>query len=469
MNDRFLTVSGTKILDARGKAVSLRGYNIGGFMNMENFLTGFPSTETLQREALLRALGPDRYALFFGRFMASFFSDEDARYLASLGMNHVRIPFSYRHFEDDDRPFEMKEAGFTLLDSVIAMCERHGLYAILDLHALPGAQNMHWHSDNATHKALFWQHRHFQDRVVNLWSQLALHYKGNATVAGYNIMNEPGDASNARIKPFYDRAIDAIRAIDPDHIIFLDGNRYGQDFSAFEGFEPYPNTVYAAHDYKLPGYSYGGPYPGITRGVYVDRANIEETFLKRTEFMRKTGTPIWIGEFGPVFTGDLDRDADRYHLLEDQLDIYNEHDAHWSLWAYKDIGGQGLVYADAQSPWRTRIKPVTDKKARLGVDSWGSSDADVRYIMGPVEETIAEEYPTFDPFPFGQQNWAQQLVRSILLGEPMAEDFGKLFADIDDDETVIALAESFALGNCVRRQRLADLIAARTGHAATMP
>ena len=52
--------------------------------------------------------------------------------------------------------------------------------------------------------------------------------------------------------------------------------------------------------------AYGGPYPGVTRGVYVDRAHVEETFLKRTEFMRKTGTPIWIGEFGPVFTNDAE-------------------------------------------------------------------------------------------------------------------------------------------------------------------
>ncbi len=39
--------------------------------------------------------------------MTVFFDDADARYLASLGMNSVRIPFNYRHFEDDARPFEL--------------------------------------------------------------------------------------------------------------------------------------------------------------------------------------------------------------------------------------------------------------------------------------------------------------------------------------------------------------------------
>ena len=84
-HDRFLTVSGNKLIDARGKRSRLRGYNIGGFMNMENFLTGFPANGISHREALLRALGSERCDLFFDRFMVAFFSDDDARYLASLG------------------------------------------------------------------------------------------------------------------------------------------------------------------------------------------------------------------------------------------------------------------------------------------------------------------------------------------------------------------------------------------------
>ena len=63
---------------------------------------------------------------------------------------------------------------------------------------------------------------------------------------------------------------------------------------------------------------------------------------------------------------------------------------------------------------------------------------------------------------FGQQRWIQTLVRSILRAEPMAQDFGDCFAGVDD-ESAIALAESIRFGNCVRRQRLAELIASKTG------
>ena len=91
---------------------------------MENFLTGYPGTESQHRRALRRVLGPELYDAFFEEFMTVFFDDADARYLASLGLNSVRVPFNYRHFEDDARPFELKDEGFALLDRAIAHCAR---------------------------------------------------------------------------------------------------------------------------------------------------------------------------------------------------------------------------------------------------------------------------------------------------------------------------------------------------------
>jgi endoglucanase len=133
--------------------------------------------------------------------------------------------------------------------------------------------------------------------------------------------------------------------------------------------EPWPNTVYTVHDYALPGLYDSGAYPGPSRGIHVDRDVIERTFLARTEYMRRTGTPIWVGEFGPVYPGDARRDAMRRQVLADQLAIYPRHDAGWALWTYKDIGLQGLVCASPDSPYLRRIRPVLERKARLGASS----------------------------------------------------------------------------------------------------
>ena len=284
---------------------------------------------------------------------------------------------------------------------MVDACARHGIYTILDLHALPGAQNQHWHSDNPTQWAHFWAQRQFQDRVVHLWERLADHYRGNPV--GRRL--QPGQRAGRRrtARPSgrsTDRLEAAIRAVDPDHILFLDGNRYSTQFDQLG--DPLPNCVYTAHDYALPGFVDGGPYPGVTRGEYVDRDRIEETFLARTAYMRETGTPIWVGEFGPVYTGDPDRDEQRYRLLEDQLEIYDRHGASWALWTYKDIGLQGLVHADPDSGVPASGSRRCSRRRRAWASTaWGSTDADVRHILEPIEELFAREFPDFEPYPWG--------------------------------------------------------------------
>lgn len=454
----WIRVAGTDLVDEAGAPVRLAGVGLGGWMNMENFITGYPGNEENIRRVMLDRMGREAYDAFFDAFLDGFFDEADAAHLAALGLNSVRIPVNYRHFESDDRPFELLEEGFRRLDRVIDLLAAQGIYSIIDLHALPGRQNQHWHSDNPTHIAEFWNHPHFQDRVVHLWEALAERYKDRPEVAGYNPINEPSDPSGERLLPFYERLEKAVRAIDPRHVLFLDGNKYSTDFSAFDRrAEPLPNTVYTAHDYALPGITSATEYPGITRGEYFDRSVVEQTFLRRTEYMRRTGTPIWIGEFGPVYSQDRSQDPWRYQLLRDQLEIYREHGASWALWTYKDIGLQGLVYAAPDSPYRELIADVVETKGRLGVDSWGGSDAGVRDILDPIDAVFDREFPGFAPWPWGRQPHIAVLVRHILLAEPLAERFGDLFAGVSA-ERARELAASFRFENTVERDGLSEVL-----------
>ncbi|MFC7715269.1 glycoside hydrolase family 5 protein [Nonomuraea recticatena] len=384
-----LHVSGERLLTADGAPVRLRGVGLGGWLNMENFITGYPANESAMREAVTGVLGEERAELFFDRLLTAFFGPGDAALLAELGMNCVRIPVNYHHLESDSRPFEIIEHGFRHLDRVIDLLGEHGVYSVIDLHALPGSQNQHWHSDNPTHLAAFWQHRHFQDRVVNLWETIADRYKDHPWVAGYNPVNEPGDPSGKVIGPFYDRLVKAVRAADPGHVLFLDGNTYSTDFSVFR--EVYENTVFVCHDYALAGFAHGGPYPGMTRGEWCDREQLERAFDRRTTFQRQTGTPLWVGEFGPVYTGDPVVDEQRYQILRDQLEIYDAHGAGWSLWTYKDVGLQGLVCASG--PYGERFGAFMDKKRRLGADRWGSTMEESADELAPLHRLVERSSP----------------------------------------------------------------------------
>lgn len=262
----ILKVDGENVVGNDGKPVILRGAGLGGWMkyifsnfcselqvdlcnSMENFITGYPGHEHQHRAAMLKVLGKEKYEFFFDKWLEYFFTDKDAEFFANKGLNCLRIPFNYRHFEDDMNPRVLKESGFKHLDRVVDLCAKHNIYTILDMHTVPGGQNCDWHSDNATNYAAFWDYKDHQDRTVWLWEQIAARYKDNAWVAGYNPINEPCDPLHWRLPAFYDRIEAAIRKIDPHHILWLDGNTFAMEWKYFD--KKLPNTVYALHDYTV--------------------------------------------------------------------------------------------------------------------------------------------------------------------------------------------------------------------------
>jgi endoglucanase len=444
-----LQTQGSRIVDAGGDPIRLRGTNIGGWLNMENFITGYAANESMMRAEMRKVLGDDRYELFFETLLTSFYGDADCAFLAGMGMNCVRVGLNYRHLESDMRPFEIIADGFRHLDRAIEAGGRHGIYSIIDLHALPGAQNQHWHSDNPTHRALFWEHRHFQDRVVGIWEAIAERYKDNPWVAGYGVMNEPAEETGEVVGPYYHRLAEAIREIDPAHILFLDGNTYSTDFSMFE--EPLENSVYTLHDYVPAGLGRADHYPGAE--------SAEEKFLERSEYARRTETPLYVGEFAPIYTGDEAVDAERRRILDDQLAIYRRYDAGFATWMYKDIGRQGLVYARPDTPYRQLVADFVAKKERLGVDQWGSSGRENPEITEPIQELVAREAPDFDPYPWGRFDWVRTLLLNITFAQPLAQEYARLFAGRSDEE-LVTLAESFRFENCAVRETLRDQLSA---------
>jgi hypothetical protein len=69
MSTGILRVQGDKVVDGNGNPVILRGAGLGGWMNMENFITGYPAHEKQHREAMLKVLGREKYEFFFDKFL----------------------------------------------------------------------------------------------------------------------------------------------------------------------------------------------------------------------------------------------------------------------------------------------------------------------------------------------------------------------------------------------------------------
>jgi hypothetical protein len=194
----------------------------------------------------------------------------------------------------------------------------------------------------------------------------------------------------------------------------------------------------------------------------VDKGTVEETFLKRSEYARKTGTPVYVGEFGPLYTGDEAVDAQRRQILDDQLDIYDQYSAGWALWTYKDVGRQGLLTVAPGSPYLERFGKFIAKKDRLAADQWGTDGEGPWEVSRPVQELIAHEAPGFEPYPWGRFDWVRTLLLNITVAQALAPQYAACFDGLSDGD-LVALAESFAFANCVVREPLREQLSKTLG------
>jgi endoglucanase len=467
----LLQVRNGQIVTASGSPIALRGTCVGGWMNMENFINGYPGDESGTRAALAKVLGPEKAEFFFNRMLDYFLAEDDIRFMKECGATVVRLPVNYRHFERDDAPFEYLEKGFSRLDEAIGWCQKHNLYVIIDLHAVQGYQNTDWHCDNFSRQTMFWTHKLFQDRFVALWEEFARRYKGSTAVAGYNVMNEPvTNAPYGRftskyepnwpvINQVYRRVVEAIRVIDPEHIIYLEGDYFS---SRFEGLDaPFAdNLVYSSHNYTPAGFG-PGSYPGNFGGVYWDAARQEEVLRSHegSRFSEKHNVPLWVGEFGSVYNGPQHENEDRLQAMDDQLTVFNRRSAHWTTWTYKDVGVMGWLVLDPESEYMRVIeKPLKDKYT-LYSDFWmrwlPPTDAvrAVENVAEIIEKTIAD--PELDQD--ANRTYLKQQVLSGYVGNYLQPFYARVFAGMSENDLDRVL-QSFAFRNCRPNEGLVDVL-----------
>lgn len=470
----LLQVRGRDIVNQNNEKIYLRGVSFGGWLNMENFITGYLGSESSFRRAIREELGEERYHAFVDSFLDSFVREDDFKFLSEIGATVVRIPFNYRYFEDDMEPGKFKSSGFKYLDRALRWAKKYGIYIILDLHAAQGWQNESWHSDNIDSISLLWNNRDFQKRVLNLWTFIAEHYKDEEYIAGYDLLNEPDAPDVESINRLYRELVENIRKVDKKHIIFLEANNYSKNFQGFE--EPFDdNVVYSSHNYCSATHSarrYPGPVANFDNSgaglVNIDIKRIEKDLLERNGWVMDRDRPSWIGEFGALFDGDVNNplpcDLERLKALKDQISIFNKHEQHWTIWTYKDIGVQGLLVSNPESTYLKRIKATNEIKKELGLDAWTARTngilrmkaMEIANIVGNmVQNKLNDNSNDY------RINWHRRLGRFAICGvvaDLLSVNFASQFIDMSGEEIRLMNQEAFSFENTVKRDYLIDLL-----------
>jgi endoglucanase len=327
----FLRRDGDRMVNGQGQEVILRGIGLGGWMLQEPYMLRLSKVAVNQSQIRARItdlVGEARTTAFYEAWRAHQTTKGDIDSLASWGFNAVRVPLHYNLFtlDADQEPIPGQntwlQTGFALTDSLLSWCRVNHIYLILDLHAAPGGQgNDLAISDRNPNKPSLWQSPANQQKLVALWRRLAERYASDPWIGGYDLINETNwgfttpatdehgcaEKDNTPLRALLERTTDTIRAVDPRHIIFIEGNCWANNF---HGLLPLwdSNMVVSFHKYWN----------------YNDQGSIQGMIDMRARYH----VPLWLGESGEnsnTWTTDAIALVEKNHIS-------------WTWWPLKKAG-----------------------------------------------------------------------------------------------------------------------------------
>ncbi len=324
----FLRADGTQVTDEAGNEIIFRGIGLGGWMLQEGYMLGTGGAQHEIEERIIELVGNEKKEEFYDAWLANHVRKIDIDSMASWGYNLVRLPMHYKLFTPpiEEEPVQGEitwiDKGFEMTDALLEWCKSNNIYLILDLHAAPGGQGKNADiSDYDPSKPSLWESEANQEKTIALWRKLAERYKDEPMLAGYDLINEPNwgfqnlasdpngcaESENTLLWELQKDITEAIREVDENHIVIIEGNCWGNNYSGLPTLWD-DNIVISFHKYWNPN----------TTGAIQGMLNM------RTE----RNAPIWLGETG----------ENSNTWFTNAISLFEENDMGWCWWPLKKLG-----------------------------------------------------------------------------------------------------------------------------------
>ncbi len=315
--------------------------------------------------------------------------EKDVKQVADYGFDHIRLPFSYKVFMSDDKPGWFREEGLKHLDRMVEWCKKYGLNIVLDLHIAPG------YSFGNVDRGIpnpFLDDETYQEQFYDIWRMLARRYFKEGKNLAFELLNEVVEEPASRWNRIANRAIAAIRQIDPTRIIIYGGIYYNSVYyMKYLDVTDDPNIIYNFHFYEpilfthqlawppaCAAYNkaleYPGEFPGIGAfldehpefadkqaryiGRKLDKDTMRMDFEKVIEFKQLyPNAHLYCGEFGVIKNASA---ASKRNWLRDIISIFNELDIGRAAWDYKDGLSEHFAFVDIPNS-----KPFDEEALRI--------------------------------------------------------------------------------------------------------
>jgi len=323
---QFLHTIGHDIIDKNGDKILLRGIGLGNWLLPEGYMWKFGQNGDRPRKIekiVSDLIGHENASQFWKQFRKNYITDKDIKRIAELGFNSVRPALNARLFLTENDTAEFIEESFVLIDSLVTWCRKYNLYVIIDMHGAPGGQTGANIDDSPNNlPELFMDIKH-QDRLVELWVKIAKRYANEPAVAAYDLLNEPlphntgaADRWGQLVEPLYKRIVKAIRKVDKNHMITLEGINWSNDWSIFG--EPFDENVF----YQFHYYCWNRP----------DNLNDITQYI---EHRKRLNTPVWVGETGEK--------GNTIYWATTQY--FESNNIGWSFWPWKKMDTKNTPYS----------------------------------------------------------------------------------------------------------------------------
>jgi endoglucanase len=272
----------------------------------------------------------------------------------------VRVPVWWGNFYSitNTTSSGWRSDAFTVLDWLVTNCASRGIYVVIDMHGVVGGQST---SDDTgqQNQNQYWTNSIDQSETAYMWTQIAAHYKGNSTVAGYDLINEPDNApSTAAVWAAYTNLYTTVRAVDASHIIIMEGTFGSWNWSMLPNPSVYgwTNIVYSMHEYQ-----FGGTVAKCEAG--------SDNQVTDFNNHKSWNVPDFIGEWNDMGNGAACYDY--------SINDYNNDGISWTMWAYKATQGlipNGWGWYDP-TYWPTTPNVSTDSSTTISSDwqQWQST------------------------------------------------------------------------------------------------
>jgi aryl-phospho-beta-D-glucosidase BglC (GH1 family) len=339
----FVHADHQQIVDGNGKPLILRGMGLGGWMVQEGYMLNVTNlgAQRVIRNRITKIIGARKTEQFYRLWRDNAVTRADIDAMAGWGFNSVRLPMHWNLFIKDvprktsHGKIVWNEEGFRRVDALIAWLKANHMVLILDLHAAPGGQgNDLAISDRDPKKPSLWNSGDNQAKMIALWTEIARRYKDEPTIAGYDLLNEPNwgfqhkadihgcrETGNKPLRDLYKRTIRAIRTVDTNHMLIIEGNCWGNNYAGLLPIDD-RNTTLSFHKY----------WTDTTQETI-------EPFLKlRAQY----DMPLWNGETG-------ENSNDWYARA---IKLAEKNDIGWAMWPLKKIGINNPLEIPANSKYR---------------------------------------------------------------------------------------------------------------------